>query len=345
MLTLYVIPEIAARLAAGTLAKGDLPVQVSQFRVVMRHGKFRVEINEEAQVVIEVPSRRAIASGEEITLADIDAANARLKRPTIDGDEAAYYLFQSYFLEIATYFDFLPNAPGPKVDVPGHPFPVFAIVAVRQLLDTIKPNEQFKLLAAAGWPPAPAYYPNVLVEAHKRPTTLGDPAFAPTVASAYTAKYFNDNLGFWKDTNFFPGRLPYIEKAINEYLEQDAISSIHVIVPQFEGIVHDYLSDANIVPASGFKGQLKQLKAAIFSRTVLIFPKPVIEVIFDFLESGSFLKNTATLSDPKSEVNRHGIAHGVFTGFESDVLALKYLVLLDGLALVLLQDRMLTERI
>jgi len=67
MLTLYVIPEIAARLAAGTLAKGDIPVQVSQFRVVMRHGKFRVEINEEAQVVIEVPSRRAIASGDEIT--------------------------------------------------------------------------------------------------------------------------------------------------------------------------------------------------------------------------------------------------------------------------------------
>ena len=314
----------------------------------MRDGKTRVELNEEAFVKLSVLSKRSLKPGEEVTPADIDPAKCTLERPTLDGGEAAYYLFQSYFLDMMIYFDFTPNMPEgleSKVDVPGHRYPIAEVAAARQLLETIKPIEQFKAMAAAGWPPAPAYYPNVLVAAHKTPTALGDPAFAGTVAAAYTPKYLNDNVAFWKETNFFPGRLAYIEKAIDEYHEGDSISAIHVMAPQFEGIVRDYLSDLKVAPKYRFESQLKQLKQLVLSREVLVFPRQIVSIIFDFLEAGSFLAETDSVADPKSQVNRHGIAHGVFTGFESSVLALKYLVLLDGLALVLLQDRMLTGRI
>jgi hypothetical protein len=40
-------------------------------------------------------------------------------------------------------------------------------------------------------------------------------------------------------------------------------------------------------------------------------------------------------------VNRYGIAHGIFTGFECESISLKYLILLDSLSFVLLHDRML----
>ena len=59
-----------------------------------------------------------------------------------------------------------------------------------------------------------------------------------------------------------------------------------------------------------------------------MFPRSVLDTIFDYLESGSFWKDTRTVKDPKSIVNRHGIAHGVFTGFECEEISLKYLILL-----------------
>jgi hypothetical protein len=67
----------------------------------------------------------------------------------------------------------------------------------------------------------------------------------------------------------------------------------------------------------------------------------VLNLIVDFIDSGSFWNNTSTITDPKQEVNRHGIAHGVFTGFETQELALKFLILIDCVAFVLLQDQLI----
>lgn len=81
------------------------------------------------------------------------------------------------------------------------------------------------------------------------------------------------------------------------------------------------------------------------SRKILMFPRKVFETIFDYLATGSFWKRTDTVSDPATTINRHGIAHGVFTGFECEEISLKYLILLDSLSFVLLHDKMLTKSI
>ena len=73
-----------------------------------------------------------------------------------------------------------------------------------------------------------------------------------------------------------------------------------------------------------------------------MFPREVLKLILESLETGTFWRKTRRINDPRQEVNRHGIAHGKFTGFESRDMALKYLVLLDGLVLLLLHDKMLT---
>jgi hypothetical protein len=77
----------------------------------------------------------------------------------------------------------------------------------------------------------------------------------------------------------------------------------------------------------------------------LLFPRQVLELMLSFIETGSWWRRTTKISDPAQEVNRHGIVHGVFTGFESRDIALKYLVLLDGLAYLLLHDKTLTDRL
>jgi hypothetical protein len=125
----------------------------------------------------------------------------------------------------------------------------------------------------------------------------------------------------------------------------DWTSSIYVIVPQFEGIINEYLVAAGLTPKHRFKDQIEQLRTLVFSRKILLFPRKVLEVILHFIASGTFWRDTSTIGDPTREVNRHGIAHGVFTEFATREIALKYLLVVDGLALLLLHDKTLTNRL
>jgi hypothetical protein len=123
------------------------------------------------------------------------------------------------------------------------------------------------------------------------------------------------------------------------------MGSIYILVPHFEGIVGDYLQSCGQKPVSSFKGRLQQLKRIIHSRRVLLYPRHVLEVVIQYLETGTFLTNTRNISDPQIQINRHGILHGEFHDFENQEIALKYLVLLDGLAFVLLHDMMVSRSI
>ncbi len=77
----------------------------------------------------------------------------------------------------------------------------------------------------------------------------------------------------------------------------------------------------------------------------LVFGGPseeIFRIMFEYLKDGSFWANTENIINPRIQINRHGILHGLFTGFESKEIALKYLLLLDSLAFILLHDKMVT---
>jgi hypothetical protein len=69
----------------------------------------------------------------------------------------------------------------------------------------------------------------------------------------------------------------------------------------------------------------------------------MLDSIVGYMQDGPFLTETGQITDPANEVNRHGIAHGVFVGFENQTIALKYFALFDGLAFILLQDRVVAS--
>jgi hypothetical protein len=129
---------------------------------------------------------------------------------------------------------------------------------------------------------------------------------------------------------------------LERYFADDFMSAIYVLVPQFEGIIRDFIKKAGITPCYRFESSLMQFQRLLFSREVLLFPKPMLESIVSYMQQGPFLTGTENISDPADEINRHGVAHGVFVGFENRAIALKYLAMLDGLALLLLQDRIVT---
>ena len=224
---------------------------------------------------------------------------------------------------------------------PPMPYPLAEFAQARDFLQVIRPAEKFRQLADAGWPPAPGYFPNVLAFVHKNPDSLQDGSIVRAVTGAYGRDLWRRRLDLWTEAKFFPGRLEYIRKAIEEYLEEDWVSSTYVMVPQFEGIIRDYLARNDVPPGAKFKDQIGQLKAMVLSRKILLFPRQVLELILQGLETGTFWRKTRQIGDPQQEVNRHGIAHGVFTGFECREIALKYLVLLDGLGMLLLHDKIL----
>ena len=186
------------------------------------------------------------------------------------------------------------------------------------------------------------HYPHVPWHLQNDLASIQKPEFADVVAASYNEAYLKQQLAFWSETKFFSDRLPYVTKAIEAYLAGDYISSIYVLVPHFEGIVKDYLTEAKVAHRYRFESCVADLKALVLSRKVVMFPRPVLDQIFTFIETGTFLTETGNINDPAIEVTRHGIAHGSFKNFENRDIALKYLILLDSLAYVLLHNKLLT---
>lgn len=346
MLRFYVIPEVEARVAAGTISAAALPFPVFQFRLLQGDGKNVIEINEDVHITAKLKVNRPVNAGEPLTLADVDPSECFLEPPTVNGKPAAFFLCRSSFLNFITMFDFTTNAPpdpsGAASERRAMPYPLAEMAHADQLLKAIKPIEKYKQLADSSWPPGPAHYPHVLWHLHQDPDSIRKPEFADVVAASYNEAYWKQQLAFWSETTFFGDRLPYVTKAIEAYLAGDYMSSIYVLVPHFEGIVKDYLTQANVALRYRFESCVADLKTLVLSRKVVMFPQPVLDRIFSFIETGTFLTETAKIGDPSKEVTRHGIAHGVFKGFENRDIALKYLILLDSLAYVLLHDKLLT---
>jgi hypothetical protein len=182
----------------------------------------------------------------------------------------------------------------------------------------------------------------VLWKVHTDPATLSEPTLAEVIVESYSRKYLEERLDFWKETKFFGDRFVYVKKSLDEYLEGDYISSIYVLVPQFEGIIKDYLVSAAGDHRYRLESCVQDLKNLILSRKVLMFPRGVVDIIFEFIKDGPFLAETGDIRDPAIQVTRHGIAHGRFVGFENRDIALKYIVLLDSLAYVLPHDKLIS---
>ena len=73
--------------------------------------------------------------------------------------------------------------------------------------------------------------------------------------------------------------------------------------------------------------------------------RDILNGLFDFLETGSFWRDSTRIAKPSEAVNRHGILHGDFAMFENEGLSLKYLALFDALAFLILHDRTVTGKI
>jgi len=354
LIELFILPEIKKRIKNNTIKKDDLPFEITQFRTIQvkqPDGGFKtiVELNKEVNLYAKIKMKRAVSAGETITLNDVYPEECYLESPKFNGKPAGYFyvkLMAFQFLTLA--FNCEPNLPGVtenEIEDFKMKFPIREIIGVRDFQDIVKPYEKLQILSQHNWPPAPGYYPNVFLELHNDSAKINKEEFIQVVSNSYNKNYWEERIAFWKTMNFFPDRIQYLEKSITAHFEKDFIASTYVLVPQFEGIVKDYLLSCGEIPSGGFMGYIKILKNLITSRKILLFSKSALGPIFDYLENGSFWKHTSSISDPRNIINRHGILHGEFTEFENEGISLKYLILLDSLSFLLLHDKILNRTI
>lgn len=342
MIPLLVVPSIDGKVANGVMSAATLPVEIKCLQILWPPSTAPVVLlNDEVQIIVEGIARRDLMPGDPIYTTDIVPGSEHLVPPTINEAPVAYLLLLSSFMDLRLIFDFTPNAPDPKPEA--HMMPRYELQELSARRDFIQANPPETLLGRLkqlGWPPSPTYYPS-LAQAIAQPGGDTPEMIASTIIDLHGAEYWRKRIVLWKELRIFSTRTSYICKAIEEYLEGDYVSTIYVAVPQFEGIINDYVRSSGGTVAPKFRNTLSEFKRLIESRKVLLFPRFVLNLVLDFIDNGSFWNNTTTITDPKQEVNRHGIAHGVFTGFETQELALKFLILIDCVAFVLLQDQLI----
>jgi len=342
MIPLLVVPSIDEKVANGVISATTLPVEIRRLQILWHPPVAPVvQLNDEVQIIVEgLPARTDIKPGDPIYASDMVPGSEHLVPPTINGSSVKYLLFFSSFMDLTVYFDFAPNAPVPSPEAPRMPrFELQKLAARSDFIQANPPETLLARLKHLGWPPSPTYYPS-LVQTMAQPGGDTPEMIASTIIALHGAEYWRKRIVLWKELLIFATRTPYVCKAIDEYLEGDYVSAIYVAVPQFEGIINDYVRSSGGAVAREFRSTLSEFARLIESRKVLLFPRFVLKLVVDFIESGSFWNNTSRIADPKQEVNRHGIAHGVFTGFETQELALKFLILIDCVAFVLLQDQL-----
>jgi len=353
LVNLYILPEINKRIQSGKINKNKLPLELFCFRIIQKKGKNKkiipiVELNEEVKIKVTVKIKKRVKKGELLTIDDIYPEETYIIPPTFNNKPAAYFLGISILFGYDLIFDCLPNLTNIKreeINKLKPKYPILQYLNNKSFNNNVKPLEKIQIISKNNWPPSPGYYPQVLLELHNDPRLINKSKFVHIVSKAYNKNYFNSRLNFWKETNFFPERIQYLESSINSHFSNDYISSIYVLVPQFEGIVRDYLKSCKMNDCNGFINNISKLHKLILSRKILMFPRKILDIIFDYLKNGTFWKHTTSISNPQTTINRHGILHGIFTGFECKEISLKYLILLDSLFFVILHDKMLNGTI
>jgi hypothetical protein len=345
---LFIIPEVERRIANNSISKDKLPIEIKQFRAIQKREPTGiitpiVEINEEVKLIVQVKMKNKISPGNPVTLGDIYPEESYIKPPEYCGVPAGYFYWRSTFLDYIFIFDLNYNLPeSSKGSLPNKiTLPILEFINADNFVKTVKPLEKFRIFASNNWPPSPGYCPQIMNMMQINPSIIEETSFLEKIADIYNKKYWEAKIEFWTETHFFYNRMQYINRALKAHYEDDFIASIYIITPQFEGIIVDYLKKYVKIPGK-FPDIIKSFKDICLSRKVMLYPKEVLEVILDFIDNKAFWKPSRHVRDVSVEINRHGISHGAFTGFECKEISLKLLILFDALAYVLLNDKIAT---
>ncbi len=277
MLSQYVLREVDRRFAAQQLRFDQRPLQLRQFRVIFKpnaRGTI-VELNEEVEFTVQVETRHPIEQEDILELKGIYPHRVKVVPPEVDGQKCAYFYTRFEFVDLFMAMDCRRNLPGnlsQGQDLDDNlPWDLAKIAYYQHYSDTVKPLDQLRRLADVNWPPAPSHFPTATTYAHRTAQLADDNQIEQVLIATHSEPFWESRLEEWHELGVFPKRLKYVRHAINEYLAENFISCVYVLVPQIEGIITSYLGEAGAIIPNQFRAKVDMLKNTVFSRAIILF--------------------------------------------------------------------------
>lgn len=295
----------------------------------------KAEIFVNCPTFIEVTIKESSMTSNALTREDIsDIQNVSFSGVNLRSDLAVIYIFSSRWHR-GIYFDFLPIDPKTTLTETTnfgflfgacHAFLTFPEIYQYQTNSVLKNK-----LYGAGWFPFIRILGkpfNEIFNMIKNDLPLTD--IENVIISSFDDTKINSMYNTWVSNQIFRKRELFLKKGIDEYLEKDFISAIHVLYPCIEGILQDLSYD---IETQGDAGERLTTKLISYLKsknpeTQLLLPDNFKEYLID----SYFMK-----FNRKSEVielSRHALAHGAAINEDdyNQVKTLQAILILDQLS-------------
>ncbi len=279
--------------------------------------------------VKEPPQKRNVIMREDIS----DIHNISFSGVHLRPECGVIYIF-SVGWRRGIYFDFLPINPKEPSES-GNLNLIFGACHAYLTFPEIYRYEEFPELKRkiyhAGWFPFIRIlgYPfNEIYHALKNDLPISN--FETKLIASFNDQSIREMCNTWITNQLFKKRESFLKKGIDEYIEKDYISAIHVLYPCIEGVLQDLSYDVDL---KGDSGEKLTTKLILYLKsknpeTRLLLPDNFKEYL---------INSYFTKFDRKAEeidLSRHSLAHGAATdeGDFTQVKALQTILILDQLS-------------
>lgn len=148
------------------------------------------------------------------------------------------------------------------------------------------------------------------------------------IINSFDKKYVNDMVDAWMKKELFKNHEIIIRKGIDEFLEEDYISSIHILYPRIEGLMrHIYLGEEQKATSFNLAKKLASMGKQRTNEFGLFLPDDFDAYMREFYFSSFDLE--------KGDINlsRHSLAHGVAKDSEfNKIKAFQAILIMDQIS-------------
>ena len=301
-----------------------------------------VEFNEEIgfEAMVRPAGGKEFVKGENVYLHDVQSIET-VQPPQVDGQRVAFvYLFWNG-KNYSIVFDFSPNVPEEYISQEEKKNWILGqrIASSLQLIleekAVLAQDEMQDELRKAGLWAAPALIPYPLTRIVMHLSHNDIESANQLLKEHCTGEWLKGITSKWWSIQQFKERQTALNEAIDVHVDRKYTASIHVLLPQIEGIVTDWiLSEHPEVPLPWRQeSKTKKFRDLIFETPPTTYAyKRIFESALEFILEGPVLATFKKWADEIDESfpNRHIVEHGKYEEkLYTEVNSIKAFLLLD----------------
>ena len=299
-------------LPAEIVSKLPIPIKPSQIDhllAVIRKDKTATVYINELKIIGKVLVKRAVNKGEAVSADDIGDIDSLMFEGIEIAEEASVLFLFSVGWRKGLFFDFWPTQmkDSRKRDYDLNKS-LGQFYAYLMFQDFFKISEsEWERLLMQGWFPFITLKKSTINDILNYNKNLWEvdellPKIREELINSFDAK-----VTAWKQNYYFEGHIPFIEAAIDRYINEDYISSVSILFPRIEGLMRAFHKDVRADIKINQNSLVDSVIPSYISKQKphsLLLPNKFRQFLIDV-----YFANF----DPKGEIplSRHSVSHGV----------------------------------